>query len=157
MNNLAVHVSQRFTASPERVYDAWLSPEMLSTWMFGPALREEEIVSITLDARVGGSFSFVVRRNGELIDHVGEYLEMNRPSHLVFTWGIAPDPPTSRVMIDIHPLQSGCELKLTHEMESKWAEYAKRTEEGWTKMLGCCKRNSVRLTNIVSNTIIRIY
>jgi uncharacterized protein YndB with AHSA1/START domain len=67
---VAVRVTRRFSAAPERVFDAWLDPEMIGRWMFGPALRDEDVVRSALDKRVGGSFSFVVRREGEEIDHM---------------------------------------------------------------------------------------
>jgi uncharacterized protein YndB with AHSA1/START domain len=131
-----VRVARRFSASPERVFDAWLDPKMIGKWMFGPALREEEVVRIVIDARVGGSFSFVVRRQGEEIDHIGKYREIDRPRRLVFTWGIAGfSDDESLVMIDIHPLETGSELTLTHQMQAKWADYASRTEASWIKML----------------------
>lgn len=131
-----VRVERRFDASPERVFDAWLDPEMIGRWMFGPALRDEEIVRLSVDARVGGSFSFVVRRQGEEIDHVGRYLHMNRPRRLVFTWGVAGvSVDESRVIVDILPIGAGCELTLTHELHQSWADYASRTEAGWIKML----------------------
>ena len=69
-SHVAVRVTCRFGAGPERVFDAWLDPEMIGSWMFGPALRDEEVLRIALDARSGGSFSFVVRRQGEEIDHM---------------------------------------------------------------------------------------
>ena len=48
-----------------------------------------------------------------------------------------PSPRTSsRVVIEIAPLASGCELTLTHAMQSKWADFAPRVEQGWTAMLG---------------------
>jgi uncharacterized protein YndB with AHSA1/START domain len=132
-----VRVTRRYTAPPERVFDAWLDAEMIGKWMFGPALRDEEIVRLSLDARVGGSFSFVVRRQGEEIDHMGEYLEIDRPRRLVFTWGIRMETAdSSRVTIDIAPLEKGCELTLVHELHPDWADYAERTEAGWSKMLG---------------------
>lgn len=56
--------------------------------MFGPAVRDEAIVRLDLAPHVGGSFSFVVRRQGEEINHVGTYLEIERRRRLVFTWGI---------------------------------------------------------------------
>lgn len=130
-------VTRRFGAAPERVFDAWLNPEMIRTWMFGPALRDEEVVRIANDARVGGSFSFLVRRQGREIDHVGEYLEIDRPRRLVFTWGIvAPQTDMSRVVVEIAPQEAGCELTLTHELHPDWADYVDRTEAGWGKMLG---------------------
>src|SRR5215510_11160287 len=134
--NVKVSVTRHFDAPPERVFDAWLDPEMIGKWMFGPALREEEVLRIVADARVGGSFSFLVRRQGYEIDHVGKYREIDRPRRLVFTWGVAGESDDeSLVIIEIIPHESGAELTLTHEMDAKWADYASRTEAGWTKML----------------------
>jgi uncharacterized protein YndB with AHSA1/START domain len=140
--NLNVCVVRRFSASPERVFDAWLDPAMVGRFMFGPGLRDEEIVGLSIDARVGGSFSFLVRRQGEVIDHVGEYLQIDRPRRLVFTWGIAQHAPdTSRVVIDIVPVEAGSELTLTHELHPAWADYASRTQAGWTSMLDALARS----------------
>ena len=101
-----------------------------------PGAARRRSGTISLDARVGGSFSFVVRRQGEEIDHVGEYLEIHRPRRLVFTWGIRMGTTdSSRVTIDIAPLEKGCELTLIHELHPDWADYADRTEAAWTKML----------------------
>jgi uncharacterized protein YndB with AHSA1/START domain len=134
--NVKVSVTHYFDASPERLFDALLDPEMIGKWMFGPALREEEVLRIVADARVGGSFSFLVRRQGQEIDHVGKYREIDRPRRLIFTWGIAGESEDeSLVIIEIVPQETGAELTLTHEMDAKWADYASRTEAGWAKML----------------------
>jgi uncharacterized protein YndB with AHSA1/START domain len=134
--SVKVRVSRRFSSSPERVFDACLDPEMIGKWMFGPALREEEVLHIAVDARVGGSFSFLVRRQGEEIDHVGKYREIARPRRLVFTWGVVGDSEDeSVVIIEIVPVETGAELTLTHEMDPNWADYASRTEAAWAKML----------------------
>jgi uncharacterized protein YndB with AHSA1/START domain len=131
-----VRVSQQFTAAAERVFDAWLDPATIGRWMFGPALREEEILHVRVDPRVGGSFSFLVRRGTLEIVHVGEYRELSRPTRLVFTWGIAGESTDESVVtIDIVPQGAGCELTLTHAMDPKWQEHAERTQAGWTKMI----------------------
>lgn len=132
---LQVRVTRLFSCTPERVFDAWLDPKMIGAWMFGPTVREEEVLHITTDVQVGGSFSFLVRRQGEEIDHVGEYLEIERPRRLVFTWGIG-ETERSRVIVDIIAQETGCELTLTHELPLDWADYASRTEAAWHKMLG---------------------
>ncbi len=129
-------VIRRFAATPERVFDAWLDPALIGTWMFGASIHNEEVVRIALDARVGGSFSFVVRRDGQEIDHVGEYLEIVRPRRLAFTWGVAQDvPDRSRVIVEIVPLDAGSELTLTHELHPEWADFADRAAASWTRML----------------------
>lgn len=134
---VTVSVTRQIAAPPEQVFDAWLDPVMIGKFMFGPRLRDEEVVHLHVDARVGGTFSFLVRRQGTDIDHVGHYRELNRPRRLVFTWGIAgASADESVVSIEITATGTGSELTLTHEMDARWAEYAGRTEAGWTKMLG---------------------
>jgi len=134
-------VTQKFTATPERVFDAWLDTAIIGRFMFGPQLRDEEIVRLTLDARVGGTFSFVVRRQGQEIDHIGRYEVIDRPRRLVFTWSVAPQPiDASRVAVEIAPDETGCILTLTHELAPEWAEYKDRTQQGWRTMVGALQR-----------------
>ena len=125
-------VTRRFNASPERVFDTWLDPEKVMKWMF----PNGDIVRVEIDPRVGGSFSFVDRRDGEEVDHTGEYLEIDRPRRLVFTWGIPQySPDFDRVIVDIVPVDTGSEVTLTHELHPDWAEYLDRTKDAWTIML----------------------
>ena len=136
---LPVHATATalFSAGPERVFDAFLDTQMIGRFMFGQGLRDEEIVSLTNDPRVGGTFSYIVRRQGEEINHTGEYIEIDRPRHLVFTWLIEQDPSAgeSRVVIDIAPIIDGCELTLTHEMPHGWEDFVERSKQAWGKML----------------------
>lgn len=135
-SHTAIRITRRIAAQPERLFDAWLDRKLIGQWMFGPAVRDEAVVRISLDPRVGGVFSFVVRRQGKEIDHVGRYLELDRPRRLAFSWGTADTlPDTSRVVVDILPLSGGAEVTLGHELHPDWAEYASRTEEAWIKML----------------------
>jgi uncharacterized protein YndB with AHSA1/START domain len=135
-----VRVSRRYTASAERVFDAWLNTDMVARWFVAPSQGQDEVVHLSVDARVGGTFSFVVRRKGQELDHTGHYIEIDRPRRLVFTWGVREAAQaafdSSQVAIDITPLTTGCELTLTHDLHPAWAEYAARTESGWTKILG---------------------
>lgn len=135
--SIEVRATRYFEAAPERVFDAWLVPRMLGQWMFGPRVRQENVVRLDVDPRVGGGFSLKVERNGEIIDHVGQYLEIERPHRLVFTWAIKghSDDEPSQVRIDIAASSSGCVLTLVHTMDAKWAEYAQRTQDSWNAML----------------------
>lgn len=127
-----VRVTRRFTASPERVFDAWLDPDKAGKFLFATATGQ--MVRTQIDARVGGKFALVDRRNGEDIEHVGEYQEIDRPRRLVFSFCVPKfSSDATRVAIDIVPLESGCELTLTHE--GVYEDYVTRTEAGWTKIL----------------------
>jgi uncharacterized protein YndB with AHSA1/START domain len=130
-----VQVTRRYSASAERVFDAWLDPDMIGQFMFGARLREEEVVHLRNQPRVCGTFSFLVKRQGQPIDHIGRYEVIERPRKLVFTWSIAPEPiDASRVTITITARGNGCELTLAHELAPGWEDYAERTKGGWTRM-----------------------
>jgi uncharacterized protein YndB with AHSA1/START domain len=130
-------VAHRFSCPAERVFDAWLDPEWIGRWMYGPAVRDERVVRLGLEPRVGGKFSFVVDRQGVEVHHVGQYLELDRPGLLVFTWGTrAALPATSRVIVEISPCADGCELTLTHVMAADGAAFAEKAAVAWRTMLG---------------------
>src|SRR5690606_36479772 len=119
------------SASAERVFDAWLDPEKAGRFLF--ATPTGEMVRVDIDARVGGKFNITERRDGEDAEHVGEYLEIERPRRLVFNFGDNVALPISKVTIEIVPIESGCELTLTHERIP--AEYGQQTTEGWAGIL----------------------
>jgi len=127
-----VRVMHRFDASAERVFDAWLDPKSAGRWLFATAAGQ--MVRVEIDARVGGRFVLVDRREGEDVEHCGEYLQIDRPRRLVFTFGVPKySPEMTRVCIDIVPRETGCELTLTHE--GVLPDYTARTEAGWTGIL----------------------
>lgn len=124
-------ITRRFDFSIERVFDAWLDPARASKFLF--ATPTGTMVRVDIDARVGGSFN-ITRRDGEDIEHVGTYLEIDRPRRLVFTFGVPKfSDQMMRVTIDLKPLPTGCELTLTHEQVP--AEWLDRTREGWAMIL----------------------
>lgn len=136
-----IQVIQHLRLSPEKVFNSWINPEMISQWMFGPHIREEEIVHLQADPQVGGRFSFLVRRQGKEIDHFGEYLEVDPPRQLSFSWAVRDGSSQSQVTIHFVETTEGCDLILAHTLPSEWIEYAERTAESWAKMLTSLAEN----------------
>jgi uncharacterized protein YndB with AHSA1/START domain len=129
-----VRVTHRFRASAERVFDAWLDPAMARRFLF--ATPTGRVVRADIDARVGGSFVLTDRRDGDDVEHTGEYLEIDRPRRLAFTFRVPKySEAADRVEIDIVALESGCELTLTHTLAPEAAEWADGAAEGWTGIL----------------------
>lgn len=123
-----------FEQAPERVFDAFLDPERAGRFLFATA--HGRMVKVEIDARVGGRYTFVDRRDGVDVEHTGEYLEIARPTKLVFTLKVPMyGSDVDRVQIDIAPRGKGCELTLTHQMGAEHAAYRERTEQGWGQIL----------------------
>jgi uncharacterized protein YndB with AHSA1/START domain len=133
-DSVLVRATHRFDAPAERVYDAFLDPARAGKFLF--ATPTGQIVRCEIDARVGGTYTIVDRRDAEDVVHTGKYLALERPRRIVFTLSV--EKYSSRedtVMIDIAPLATGCTLTLTHEIESKGTPAGEHPQEGWTSIL----------------------
>lgn len=94
-------------ARPETVFHFFTDNARWAKW-WGPGS--------TIDARPGGK---VYIRHGNGIESLGEVIEVQEPSSIVFTYGFAsgnPIPPgSSRVTIRLTPIDAGTRLSLEHE------------------------------------------
>ena len=127
-----IRITRHFDFPPERVFDAWIDPATAGRWLFTDA--KGTITRCEIDARVGGRFLIVDRRGVGDVDHVGEYLEIDRPRRLVFTFAVPRySPQETKVTLDIVPSENGCELTLTHE--NVLPEWAEQTRQGWGMIL----------------------
>lgn len=125
-------VTRRIAVRAEDVFDAWLDPARVPQW-FAPG--RGEMTRVEIDARVGGTFWFVQRRTAGEAVHTGEYLEIERPRRLAFTWRTPPATDASRVLIDIAGTADGCEVTLTQEMEPQWESFKDRAAQAWGTMI----------------------
>lgn len=132
---ITLTVKRCFDQSPEPVFDAWLDAGRACHWLF--ATETGEMVRAEIDARVGGGFTFTERRDGEDVEHVGEYLVIDRPKRLVFTFAVPKfSPDAATVTVDIVERNGGTELTLTQEMDARYADWKESTEKGWAMILG---------------------
>ncbi|HLB15517.1 MAG TPA: SRPBCC domain-containing protein [Burkholderiales bacterium] len=128
----AIRVTRRFSAPPERVFRAWLDPEVAGKWLFATALHP--MTGVEIDPRIGGSFRLTERRDGEIVEHAGKYIDIVPHRRLVFALSAADQPRiVARVTVDISPLKTGCEIALTHESVPR--DDANQTEGRWTGIL----------------------
>ncbi|MCP3731653.1 SRPBCC domain-containing protein [Sphingomonas sp. MG17] len=133
-------VRRELAASPERVFDAWLDPEMARRFLF--ATPDGKMQTVEIDARVGGRALIVERRERGDAAHRLKYEVIERPSRLVFLFAADPaeEGEWTRVSIEIAPTETGCTLTLTHEMDPQWAAYKEQTRKGWTMILDSLAR-----------------
>jgi uncharacterized protein YndB with AHSA1/START domain len=119
-------------ARPEEVFDAWIDPESLRTWMCPGAMS---VSAVEVDARVGGSFRIVMRGAQGDVEHTGRYREIRRPERLVFTWAsrITAGRETL-VTIELRARADGTELTLTHA-ELPDDETRRLHQGGWASIV----------------------
>ena len=97
-------------ASPETVWEFLVDPEKVVLWMGTAA---------SFDARPGGEYRVEVIPGHTA---VGEFVELDPPHRLVYTWGWEPGedgpatvpPGASTVEVELAPSGDGTALRFTH-------------------------------------------
>lgn len=126
-------ITRVLAATPDEVYDAWLDPQALAEWMRPiPGGRTEA----QNDPRVGGGFLIIMYGNGTRYPTRGEYLRLERPHLLEFTWHAdGDDRQKSIVTVALKPLGADrTQLTLHHRLLPN-AESAASHEAGWSRGL----------------------
>lgn len=132
MSGQTLTIRKLLPASPEEVFDAWLDAEGMRAWMCPGPVTEAEVA---LDPRVGGRFHITMKAPGVEFVNEGEYLVLERPGKLQFTWISSRwENQETLVTVELHRRESQCELVLTHERFPA-GHSAGQLEKGWTQML----------------------
>ena len=126
-----VIVERRLAAPPETVFDAWLDPDCLGQWLF--RTPNGKLARVEVEPRIGGRFRVDEKRDGEVAEHHGEYVELDRPRRLAFDFWTSFSAERTRVTIGIAPAGGGSLLTLTHD--GVWPGWADKTRMGWTMIL----------------------
>lgn len=112
-------------AAPETVFDFFVDPLLMQTWMGQHAV---------LAPQAGGVFQVDIGPNRAR----GRYVEVKAPERVVFTWGWegseAVPPGSSTVTFTFEPNGEGTLLRMVHEGLS--AEESARHRHGWLHYLG---------------------
>jgi uncharacterized protein YndB with AHSA1/START domain len=79
-----VQVRRTLPGRKEEVFRAWTDPDLVRQW-FTP--RGGSSPSAEMDVRVGGRYRWGMKLLGHVYYAVGEYIEVDPPNRLVFTFG----------------------------------------------------------------------
>ena len=127
-----VRISRIMPAPRDEVFGAWLDAEGMQTWMCPGDIRKTEA---EIDARVGGRFRIVMRGEENTYEMTGEYVEIDPPSRLAFTWShTIQGVEGSLVTLEFHEKGDKTELVLTHERLPS-TDIAAQHESGWGSVL----------------------
>ena len=124
-----LEIRRTLPAPRDRVFAAWTDASWLARWMSPVGHARVEC-----DPRPGGRLHVVMVGDGREIEHVGEFLQVEPPHRLSFTWSspYTGDRP-SRVTIELAATDGGTELVLRHELLPASAAASHRG--GWGSML----------------------
>ncbi len=125
-------VRRTIHASAERIFAAWTRPEQLRVW-WGP--RPVTCSGAEVDLRVGGRYSIAnALPDGTTVVIEGEFLEIERPQKLVYTWRMGQGAQeSSLVTVRFEERNEATEVIIVHENVPS-ADVRVSHEKGWN---GC--------------------
>lgn len=131
----AIVIERLLPASPDAVFSAFGDPESLAVWMCPGDVSHARA---EVDFRVGGRFLIDMRGAEQPYPHSGEYLELEPPTRLVFTWiseWMPADKRRTRVSVVLEPRGDDATwIRLVHDALPDDETYAGH-REGWASIL----------------------
>lgn len=138
----SVVVRRTYDATPEELFDAWLTPGLIEKW-WGPEAYVTKVAKFEL--REGGEFRFeMIWPKGTLGAMAGTFIEINKPSRLVLEMsehctcnlpeGEEQQLATALVTADFVSKGSTTELVVTHDGLST-PHICEQFDEGWCTSL----------------------
>ncbi len=128
---------KRYVSADQRsVFDALTKPEIMSKWFYG---MDEGRAEVDSDFRVGGKYEIrMFRQDGSTSDCAdyaphGEFLEIDPPNRVSFTWISEGFVDHSVVTITLEGQGDRTELTLRHELPE---QVASEHRQGWEACLG---------------------
>ena len=125
-----IEIHRRLPAPIAEVFRWWTDPELLREWMTPVGTVDAEV-----DLRVGGRLHIVMRGDGRVIEHTGEYLEIDPPRRLVFTW-VSPFTGSLPSVITVELQAADDDMTDLHLVHSRLPDATARFHQGgWGAML----------------------
>ena len=122
-------------AQPERVFQALVDPQQVPQWWGQNGVYR--CTEFNSDLRIGGKWSSSgVGPDGGKFEVTGEYLEVDPPRLLVYTW-IASWTGEAKTTVrwDLIPTNQGTLLRIRHSGLAAYPDIA-QSYRGWPRMLG---------------------
>ena len=128
----ALRMERTFAAPAERVFDAFTSEEVMRRWWHASPDWETPVASV--DLRIGGRIRVVMRdpESDKRYGGGGEYVEIDPPRRLAFTWTWEDDRAQTQQLIEIEfeEREGVTTMRFTHR--DLWDEESVRSHEnGW--------------------------
>lgn len=127
-----LQIVRRFDVPPDTVFDALTNPDVMPIWWGNDA-------TFDIDLRVGGRWTIVRHADGEVYTATGEYLVVERPWRVSYSFAMPQFSPNSdTIAVEIAPDGDGCVVTFVHSGEDIAAELRELspggvsgTETGW--------------------------
>ncbi|WP_394769254.1 SRPBCC domain-containing protein [Lacisediminihabitans sp.] len=136
-----ITITRTFAAPRDLVYSMWTTPEHFAVW-FGTDAVEIPLDSVALNVEVGGEWKATMNLpDGNSINWIGEYVEVEPPSRLAFTMTDNPSNPAREpVTVTLVEVDGGTEMTMTQNGGNLTEEQYAQTIVGYNAFFDVMER-----------------
>src|SRR5690606_14246443 len=113
-STVVLTMARRFQANSNDVYKAWTKPELMKKWLFSSDATNQVARN---EFHIGVKWEIVDLRDGKEYRATGEYLEIDPPHRLVFSFEMPQSNDLEdRIIVWVSPVQDACEMTFKQEI-----------------------------------------
>ena len=141
MTDTSLRITKIISATPDKVFEAWTNPEIMSKWNAPEGIDN---IACSSNLTVGGLFE-IIMTNDEGVLHTahGSYLEIDRPNKLVYTWDWREEAYKmdieTVITVEFNAVGETTEVIMTHDLFPN-REATEGHEQGWSSCLNRLER-----------------
>ena len=133
MSTFDLTITKTIPASPQTVFEAWLSPKALASFMTPAAGMS--VVKAESDGKEGGAFLVVMKAGEQELPHSGVYRTIRRYELLEFTWNNPFNDVESIVTISFAEEGEGQTMLTLRHTGLATEESRNNHKGGWTAIV----------------------
>lgn len=133
----SISLSRTLAAPAEKIFDRWLIPTFVGSWMFGSHIGNEKVVDLQNEVRPGGSYSYLIKRNGKEFLQDGEYLKIDRPKRLSFSWreSAKKNAHKSKINLSLDTQDGKTKLRISMQIDQTLELYGDEIKQQWSERI----------------------
>jgi len=130
-----LEIDRTFNATRERVFDAFINPEVFAAWWGPEGMR---VSDYALDVRVGGDWHSVLNAPDGSTHHVsGIYTAIDAPSRLAFTWAWEVNGERGHETSCVLTFVADGDKTHIHLRQGDFTDGCEQHHQGWTSSFNC--------------------
>ena len=104
MSNLTIHKKYKVNQPPERLFEAWVSPETIIP----------PVSKIEVEPKVNGFLKLIVESPQGTSVMQGKFRTVSYPTQLIYSWEWNNDGEITQITVDFNELTDGTEIVIVH-------------------------------------------
>lgn len=128
-----IEIKHLYALPVSTVYQAFLSADTAKNFLFRTDAGELLVAEVSPE--VGGSFLITEKREDQVVEHNGTFIELEENEKISFTFVAEKNMDPAFIELFFKKTASGSEITLVQELPDGFEKYDEMAQKGWSMIL----------------------